>query len=162
MFEKITAIAAAAACAGLIVAFAPGFAPEVVAGTSQPVESSVTRIYTGTQQVEFAASAADFRKAAERNHNGSRDTKIICDRPWPYYDRSCLRDHPVNAGAAHAVRVIANDQRGRLNRGHCGAQCRSQVRRRRRAERRSSYPRHVRQALNQNVPGEDHACAICL
>ena len=38
MFEKITAIAAAAACAGLIVAFAPGFAPEVVAGTSQPVE----------------------------------------------------------------------------------------------------------------------------
>ncbi len=110
MFEKITAIAAAAACAGLIVAFAPGFAPEVVAGTSQPVESSVTRIYAGTQQVEFAASAADFRKAAERNHNGSRDTKIICDRPWPYYDRSCLRDHPVNAGAAHAVRVIANDQ----------------------------------------------------
>jgi hypothetical protein len=110
MFEKITAIAAAASCAGLIVAFAPGFAPEVVAGTSQPVGSSVTRDYTLTQQVEFAASAADFRKAAERNHNGSRDTKIICDRPWPYYDRSCLRDHPVNAGAARAVRVIANDR----------------------------------------------------
>lgn len=110
MFEKITAIAAAAACAGLIVAFAPGFAPEVVAGTSQPVGSSVTGDYTLTQQVEFAASAADFRKAAERNHNGIQDTKIICERPWPYYDRSCLRDHPVNAGAAHAVRVIANDR----------------------------------------------------
>jgi hypothetical protein len=110
MFEKITAIAAAAACAGLIVAFAPGFAPEVVAGTSQPVKPSVTRVYTLTQPVEFAASAADFRKAAERNHNGIQDTKIICERPWPYYDRSCLRDHPANAGAAHAVRVIANDR----------------------------------------------------
>ncbi|MGB6540015.1 MAG: hypothetical protein WBF03_03960 [Xanthobacteraceae bacterium] len=110
MFEKITAIAAAAACAGLIVAFAPGFAPEVVAGTSQPVESNVMRVYTLTQQVEFAASAADFRKAAERNHNGIQDTKIICERPWPYYDRSCLRDHRVNAGAARAVRVIANDR----------------------------------------------------
>jgi lipoprotein-anchoring transpeptidase ErfK/SrfK len=108
MFEKITAIAAAASCAGLIVAFAPGFAPEVVAGTSQPAESSVTRVYT--QQVEFAASAADFRKAAERNHNGSQDTKIICERPWPYYDRSCLRDHRLNAGTARVVRVIANDR----------------------------------------------------
>jgi hypothetical protein len=110
MFEKITAIAAAAACAGVIVAFAPGFAPEVVAGTSQPVESSVTRVYTFTQQVDFAAPAVDFRKAAEWKYNGSENPKIICERPWPYYDRACLRDHRVNAAATRAVRVIANDR----------------------------------------------------
>jgi hypothetical protein len=110
MFEKITAIAAAAACAGLIVAFAPGFAPEVVAGTSQPVEASVSRVYTFTQPVDFAAPAVDFRKAAEWKYNGSANPKIICERPWPYYDRACLRDHRLSAGTARLVRVIANDR----------------------------------------------------
>jgi hypothetical protein len=29
-----------------------------------------------------------------------------CDRPWPYYERTCLRDSRKHGGNARAVRVI--------------------------------------------------------
>ncbi len=112
MIEKITAIITAAACAGIIVTVVPGFAPEVVAGTSQTVDRSVTILAPVNKQPEAAApAAADVRKAVEQNvGNGSRDRKNACAQSWPYYEPSCLRDGRQADGNARVVRVIAIDR----------------------------------------------------
>ena len=54
MIKKITAVIAAAACAGVMVTFGPGFAPEVAAGASQPVDQSEVALFN--KPAEVAAS----------------------------------------------------------------------------------------------------------
>ena len=36
---------------------------------------------------------------------------VGCSQPWPYYERSCLRDGRQHDGNAHGVRVIAVNNR---------------------------------------------------
>jgi len=113
MIRKITAITVAAACAGLLVTFVPGFAPEVAAGAPRPADQGEpTAIASVNTTAELAApNAADIRKAVEQNVGDvSRDRAIVCLESWPYYERSCLRDGRHADGSARAVRVIAMDR----------------------------------------------------
>jgi hypothetical protein len=109
MIKKITAIIAAAACAGVIVTLVPGFAPEVAAGATQAIEPSAPRSVTVSRPAEEAVpSAEDIRNAVEQNiRNGSRTPKIVCAQSWPYYEHSCLRDSRKAEGNTRTVRVIA-------------------------------------------------------
>jgi hypothetical protein len=108
MFKKITAIAAAAYCAGLIVAFIPGLGADVAAGASQPLDADVATVAAAELTTP---GAADIRKAVDQNlRSGSRNPKIICERSWPLYEQSCLRDGRPSANAARVVRVIATDR----------------------------------------------------
>jgi hypothetical protein len=109
MFKKISAIIAAAACAGVMVAFVPNLVPAVKASTTDQNLSSGATINSTLDQVRPAA--ADIRKAVEQNiRNGSRNPKIVCAQSWPYYDNSCLRDGRQTNAAPRVVRVIAADR----------------------------------------------------
>jgi hypothetical protein len=85
MFKSILAIAAAAACAG-IVAVAPPLVNAMAATQSEsgaPTQGAVV---------------------AEQHPDGS------CLQHWPYYERSCLRDARLPSGSERVVRVIAVDR----------------------------------------------------
>jgi hypothetical protein len=106
MIKKIAAITAAAACAGVMVAFVPNLVPAVKASTTDQNLPSGATIHSTLDQVRPAA--ADIRKAVEQNiRNGSRERKIICTQSWPYYENSCLRDDRQTNAAHRVVRVIA-------------------------------------------------------
>ncbi len=107
MIKKITAVIAAAACAGVMVTFGPGFAPEVAAGASQPVDQSEVALFNKPAEVA-AANAADVRSAMEQIiRDGSANA---CVESWPYYERSCLRGGRHADGNPRVVRVIAMDR----------------------------------------------------
>jgi hypothetical protein len=86
MFKSILAIAAGAACAG-IVAVAPPLVNAMAA----------------TQSVESGAPTQGA-VVAEQHPDGS------CLQHWPYYERSCLRDARLPSGSERVVRVIAVDR----------------------------------------------------
>ena len=111
MIRKITVIIAAAACAGIMVTFMPGFAPDVAAGASQSVDPSVPTVAHINKPIEVATPrAADIRNAVEQDiRNASRDSNV-CAQGWPYYDHSCLSDIREANGKARAVRIIAIDR----------------------------------------------------
>ena len=112
MIKKIAAIIAAASCAGLMVAFVPGFAPETASGATQAAETSAPAVDPVTAGIEKAApSAAEIQKAVAQNlRNGSHNPKIICAQSWPNYDQSCLQNGQRADNAARVVRIIATDR----------------------------------------------------
>jgi hypothetical protein len=87
MIKSTLAIAAAAACAG-IVALAPDFAPETARAATQSAESRAP------MQADVVA------KEKQQSEHG-------CTRDWPYYERSCLHDPGLSNGVERVVRVIA-------------------------------------------------------
>ena len=110
MIRKITAVIAAAVCAGVLVTFVPGLAPEVAAGASPPVDQSKAAPFNKPAEVA-AANAADVRNAMEQNiRDGSRNRANACVESWPYYERSCLRGGHHTDGDPRVVRVIAMDR----------------------------------------------------
>ena len=110
MIKRITAVIAAAACAGVIVTFVPGLAPEVAAGASPPVDQSKPAPFNTPVEVA-AANAAGVRNTMAQNiRDGSRDRANACVESWPYYERSCLRGGHHTDGDPSVVRVIAMDR----------------------------------------------------
>jgi hypothetical protein len=113
MIKKVSAIIAAAACAGVMVAFVPGFAPETAKGATQAAETSapaIDPVITAAAE-KTAPSAAEIEKAVAQNlRNGSHNPKIICAQSWPNYDQSCLQSGQSPAKPARVVRVIATDR----------------------------------------------------
>jgi hypothetical protein len=118
MIKMIVAVITAAACAGLIVTFVPGFAPESAAGATQSAaHSEPSTAAVETEVVEVIPTAADIRaatdirRAVEQNsRNGSLNPKIVCEYTWPYYEPSCLRDGRAATGGTRVVRVIITDR----------------------------------------------------
>jgi hypothetical protein len=112
MIKKIAAIIAAAACAGAMVAFVPGFAPETASGATQATEMNALAADPVTAAADKAApTAAEIQKAVAQNLlNGSHNPKIICAQSWPNYDQSCLQNGQRADSGARVVRVIATDR----------------------------------------------------
>ena len=112
MLKQIMAIAAAVSCAGFVVTFVPEFAPEVMAGTSHPVEWGTQNAATATMPAALPAPAATgIRNAVAPNwRSSSRNPKIICENSWPYYEQSCLRGGRQADGSVRTVRIIAADR----------------------------------------------------
>jgi|SRR6516225_1117039 hypothetical protein len=93
MIKLILAIAAAGACAGIVV-----LAPEL----------SPKSAMTATQSNESGAVTRGFVVAKEKwQSNGG------CLQHWPYYELSCLRDARLPNGVERVVRVIAIDRAGK-------------------------------------------------
>jgi hypothetical protein len=116
MIKKISAVVAAAACAGVMVTFVTGFAPEVAASAPRQVDASVTVVAPANKLAEVAApSGAQIRNAgAPSGRSTSRDANIGCAQGWPFYEQSCLRDGRQADGNARAVRVIVMDRSAAL------------------------------------------------
>jgi hypothetical protein len=88
MILKISAVIAAAACAGLIVGGVPEFASQSAASVPQPPDP-------------VASQTALVPQAAAVPTSG-------CEQAWPYYRPECLRDG--RPASAKFVRVIAIDR----------------------------------------------------
>ena len=116
MIKKISAVIAAAASAGVMVTFVPGFAPEVAASAPQRVDASVTAAAPANKLAEVTApSSAQIGNAgAVSSRNNRRDANIACAQGWPFYEQSCLHDGRQADGNAHAVRVIVMDRSAAL------------------------------------------------
>jgi hypothetical protein len=112
MIKKIAAIVAAAACAGAMVAFVPGFAPETASGATQAAETNGPAVDPVTVAAEKTApTAAEIQKAVAQNlRSGSHNPKIICAQSWPNYDQSCLQSGQSPDKPARVVRIIATDR----------------------------------------------------
>lgn len=111
---KLVAIIAAAVCAGFVVAFVPGFAPEVAAGAAEYAGHVVPTPRTAAKPIEmWAPSAAGIQMAvtqmavAENLRRANQDAKTSCTGTWPYYESSCLRDERQPNGSVRIVRVIS-------------------------------------------------------
>jgi hypothetical protein len=92
MIDKLIAISTAAVCAGLMVAFIPGFTHEVAAKAP-------------------AGGTTNALAAADQNiRNSNRVNSLTCQNAWPYYEHSCLRDRRQADGISRAVRVVAADR----------------------------------------------------
>jgi hypothetical protein len=91
---KLTAILAAAVCAGFIVTLAPGFGSEVVADTVQR-----------TDQTD---------RSTPRLCNEGRGHRD-CAQTWPYYEQSRLFEGREGVVNGRAVRVIAMDRSAALS-----------------------------------------------
>ena len=88
----LLAIAAAAACAGIVV-LAPELAPKsAMAATQSNASGAVTPGFVVAK--------------AKRQSNGT------CLEHWPYYEQSCLRDARLPNGVERVVRVIAIGRAG--------------------------------------------------
>ena len=86
------AIAAAAACAGIVV-LAPELAPKSA--------------MAATQSGESAALTRGFVLAEEKQQSGGG-----CLQHWPYYEQGCLHDARLPNGVERVVRVIAIGRAG--------------------------------------------------
>jgi hypothetical protein len=93
MFKPILAIAAAAACAGVVV-LAPEFGPK--------------NAMAATRLDESGASTQGFVVTKENQQSDGG-----CVQHWPYYEHSCLRDAGLPNGVERVVRVIAIDRAGK-------------------------------------------------
>jgi hypothetical protein len=88
----LLAIAAAAACAGIVV-LAPELGPKSAMAAPQSGESgSLTQGFVAAKE--------------KRQSDGG------CVQHWPYYEQSCLRDARRSDGVERAVRVIAIGRTG--------------------------------------------------
>ena len=85
MLKGLSAILAAAVCAGIIVGFVPQ--PEPAAAATP---RSVPR-----EQSDVAINSAPVVTAA-----------FACTQTWPYYEQSCLRDSRQVGRTAPTARVI--------------------------------------------------------
>ena len=93
MIKLILTIAAAAACAGIVV-LAPELGPKSAMAAPQSNESgAITRGFVVAKE--------------KRESNGG------CLQHWPYYEQSCLRDARLPNGVERLVRVIAIDRTGK-------------------------------------------------
>lgn len=90
MFNGMLAVAAAGACAAVIVGYGPEPTSAVAAGSQASA---------GIDKPAIAAPApdADGRKTA-------------CAHPWPYYEQPCLHDSRRQNGKTRVVRTIAIDR----------------------------------------------------
>jgi len=93
MFKLILAIAAAAACAGVVV-----LAPEFGSKSAM----------AATRLDESGASTQGFVVTKEYQQSDGG-----CVQHWPYYEQSCLRDAGLPNGVERVVRVIAIDRTGK-------------------------------------------------
>ena len=87
MIKLILAIAAAAACAGIVVR-APELGPNSAMAATRSGES-------GTVTQGFVIAKAE------------RQSDAGCLQHWPYYEQSCLRGARLPNGAERVVHVIA-------------------------------------------------------
>lgn len=111
MIKKITAIVTAAVCAGVMVTLVPGFAPDVAAGASRPVDQSAPTVARVDQLITVTTpSAADTRNVLDQNIRNDSRERNACAQGWPYYDQSCLSDSRQAYGKPGAVRIIAIDR----------------------------------------------------
>jgi hypothetical protein len=92
MIKLLSAIATAAACAGIVV-LAPEHGPNSA--------------MAATQSGEFATVTQKFAvaKAKQRPDGG-------CLQHWPYYEQNCLRDPRLPNRVERVVRIIAVDRTG--------------------------------------------------
>ena len=72
MLKGLSAILAAAVCAGIMVGFVPQPEPAAAAATPRPAPREQSNVAINSAPVVAAASA--------------------CTQTWPYYEQSCLRD----------------------------------------------------------------------
>lgn len=86
MLKGLSAILAAAVCAGIIVAFVPQPEPAAAAATPRPAPREQSNVAINSAPVVAAASA--------------------CTQTWPYYEQSCLRDGRQVGRTAPTARVI--------------------------------------------------------
>jgi len=87
MLKELSAILAAAVCAGIIVGFVPQPEPAAAAATPQPAPRH--------EQSNVAINSAPVVAAAS-----------ACTQTWPYYEQSCLRDGRQVGRTAPTARVI--------------------------------------------------------
>jgi hypothetical protein len=85
MLKGLSAILAAAVCAGIIVGFVPQPEP-AAAATPRPAPREQSNVAINSAPVVAAASA--------------------CTQTWPYYEQSCLRDGRQVSRTAPTARVI--------------------------------------------------------
>ena len=90
MVKSISALAAAATCAGLVV-LAPEFAPKSAMAATQSGEAGAP------MQADVVA------KEKQQSDRG-------CAQHWPYYEQSYLRDARLSNRVERVVRVIAIDR----------------------------------------------------
>jgi hypothetical protein len=112
MIKKMTAIIAAAVCAGFMVTLVPGLAPEVAVGAPRPVDQIVSSAVPAYLPAQVSASTVTGTRESlgQDIRNDHRGSKNACAQSWPYYERSCLRDERQVDGSARIVRVIAVDR----------------------------------------------------
>lgn len=87
MLKGLSAITAAAVCAGLIVGFIPEPEPAAAAATA--------RLNPRTEQINAAPTSAPVVAAT-----------AACTQTWPYYEQSCLRDGRQAGRGTPTARVI--------------------------------------------------------
>ena len=87
MLEGISAIAAAAICAGVIVGFIPEPDPAAAAASSPSAPRN--------EKASAVADSAPVVAAAS-----------ACTQTWPYYEQSCLRDSRQAGGGASTARIV--------------------------------------------------------
>lgn len=107
MLQPTAAILAAAASAGLIVAFVPGGKPNT--GTVQAAidQNLSDPSRADTLAVESISSATTLRAASAQDlQNSSVDHITACVQSWPYYEPSCLRSS--NPSTPRTIRVVGD------------------------------------------------------
>ena len=93
MIKLILVIAAAAACAGIVV-FIPEFGPKSAMAATQSTDS-------GAPTLGVVVTKENWQ------------SKGGCLQNWPYYEHSCLRDARMPEGVGRIVRVITIDRIGK-------------------------------------------------
>ncbi len=113
MIKMITAVVAAAACAGIIITFVLSSTPEVSAYATQSVtHRTLSSAIIDAAEVEviptpnIPAATDSGRSAGQNSHN----LKTVCEQSWPYYEQSCLRDVGATAGKPRIVRIVVGNQ----------------------------------------------------
>jgi hypothetical protein len=91
MIKSILAIAAAAACAGVVV-LAPEFAPKSAMAATQSAGLPMQGLVVVNEKPQSDGG---------------------CSLHWPYYEQNCLRDARLPNGVERVVRVIAIDRGGK-------------------------------------------------
>jgi hypothetical protein len=76
-----------------------GIAAATLLGSVVYVLAAGTEVMAGTSQSEFAGNRFDARWAGS-----------VCERAWPYYDSSCLRDSTRPGNRARDVRIVTTDR----------------------------------------------------
>jgi len=112
MIGKATAVVAAAAGAGLIVTLLPVSGPEAADGTMQVAELKVAAVATDAPPaLTTPPAAAEAGKAVPAVVTA---ISPACERTWPYYEPSCLRDARNADGTARAVRIVVPEHPPRV------------------------------------------------
>jgi hypothetical protein len=113
MIKMITAVVAAAACAGVIITFAPRSTPAVAAGATQSAAHralSSAMIEAADVDVIPTSNILAATARGQNLRNDSRNPKTVCEQSWPYYGQSCLRDVGMAAGKPRIVHVVVSNR----------------------------------------------------